>query len=138
MKRRGFLSLIGVGAVAGPGIAKNALTEVRPLTGYALMNDMPIGIPGDAGSAPKGMFSAFDRIAKLKRLISGEEQEAATDDPWRWSFQKKLSAEHNIHALGSVSTVSKLRILSTASKKIEQEERRKHWLQELMHLTEGE
>lgn len=141
MKRRGFLGLIGGAAVAGPSVAKNALVTAAPLSGsayagMALSLDNLADPPETMGYATTlGSKSNWkiDRIGRIKRLLSGEEEDEEHDIRPRLRM-----SEHNINALGSVSPVSKVRMFRSAVKSAQREQRKRSWLQELLELETGE
>jgi hypothetical protein len=138
MKRRGFLGLLGGAAVAGPAAAKNtiatsALGSGNLASGLALRGGS-YGLD-NAANAGSGMFSAFERVTKLKRLLSGEEMEQR--DPYSHASRRRIYAEHQLSALHSVSMPMKLQILARKTDEIEAEQRRGYWLLELMNLERG-
>jgi hypothetical protein len=135
MKRRGFLGILGGAAVAGPAAAKNVISTTALGSGNLAEGMSMVG----RGLAPSTTWSvtvsAFDRMAKLKRLLSGEETQEP--DPYSIANRRRLHAEHSVNALHSVSMAAKLKILAREVDKIEAEQRRGYWLLELMNLERG-
>lgn len=135
MKRRGFLGFLGGAAVAGPAAAKNVISTPALGSGN-LASGMALGSYGSLAEAPsRGVFSAFDRISKLKKLISGEETDER--DPYDIASRRRIYAEHEVNALHSMSMPAKLRMLSRKMDVIETERKRGYWLLELMNLERG-
>ena len=141
MKRRGFLGLFGAAAVAGPSVAKNALTEVMPLTGGSVMSAIPMmhGAGKSIGLAvgePDSPFTVFNRIKELNRLLSGDDK--PEEDPWSFSEIRRRRVELNVNALGSVSKARKVHMMIERSRAIDQERQRQYWLLELLDLQKGD
>ena len=137
MKRRGFLSLLGGAAVAGPAAAKNVVATSAlgsgNLAGALALRGGGFGLP--AASTGSGVFSTYERMAKIKRLLSGEEAEER--DPYSLASRRRVYAEHEVNALQSVSMPAKLQMLARKTDEIEAEQRRGYWLLELMNLERG-
>jgi hypothetical protein len=142
MKRRGFLGFLGGAAVAGPAAAKNAIAEALPISkgNSSLMSSIAVNqsydFPPGIGSSAGGVFSAMDRIAKLRRMISGEE--TREPDPYEHEQRQRIIAENSISTLRSVSVPVKLQMLARASDRIVAERQKKYWMQELKELMSGE
>jgi len=136
MKRRGFLGLIGGAAVAGPAAAKNAIATSALGSGN-LAGALALRGGGDPPgvSSGLGVFSTYERMAKIKRLLSGEETEER--DPYSLANRRRVYAEHQVNALQSVSMPAKLQMLARKTDEIEAEQRRGYWLLELMNLERG-
>ena len=138
MKRRGFLGLLGGAAVAGPAAAKNAVTQVMPLSGAGNLVGALTAHSYDGGPVPTQLGSGgsllanFDRAMKLKRLISGEEQMEV--EPYEAAQVKRVITEHDIHALRSISAPHKVRIMHREAMKLERERQKSYWIKELLGL----
>jgi hypothetical protein len=141
MKRRGFLGMLGAGAVAGPAMAKQAVANVgvSPILGNAAVignglgyDDGPCEVPGTWGAAIDKANYFSDRAGLLRRLLSGEENEPEDWDEVR--RRKRVLVEHNINNLASVSHVHKLNMVINANNRIERDFRRRHWMNELLDI----
>lgn len=138
MKRRGFLGFLGGAAVAGPAAAKSIVTEALPVTnGGNLLGALTAHSYGSYGSPISatqsgGLFSNIDRAMKLKRLLSGEEEDEP--DTHEVHQVKRVMVEHGINVLRSVSSSQKVRIMHREAMRIERERMRAYWMRELLGL----
>lgn len=131
MKRRGFLAFLGGAAAAGPSAAKNVVSKALPISEAQIAGQL-IGQAAPFGSGNLGMFNKLDRLGKLRRLISGEEQEE--ESPFSHAHVRQIKAEHAVNALYSVSQSQKINILHRRVKEIEAQRNKSVWLQELLGL----
>lgn len=132
MQRRGFLGLLAGSVAVAPVAAKNALTTAAPLSGSAYagmvtsLDDLATNVGYAASPDPDWRA---DRIIRLKKLISGDDQEDDTDIRPRLRM-----VEHHINSLGSISPASKVRLFRNAVKLAQAEQRKRSWLEELLQL----
>jgi len=132
MKRRGFLGLLGGAAVAGPAAAKNVIAQAAPLSSAgSLMESLAVNSYG-MPCKPKAMFSSLDRIEKLKRLISGDEEPEF--DLYETNSVRRVGIENAVQSLHSVSPVHKIAILRREAERMERERREANWARELKQL----
>ncbi|MCQ1850394.1 hypothetical protein [Neorhizobium galegae] len=129
LNRRKLFGLMGGAAVAGPGIAKQAVAQLPQGLGLGigpapLWGEDPTSKGVDCGSI-SGRDWRLDEIATLKRLISGDLTAEEKEDRRR----RKLHARHalisqEVASLMSVSGVRKLDIYNERVHRLEDDIRR--------------
>lgn len=77
MKRRGFLGFLGGAAVAGPAMAKEAITG----PGSLQIGTASVGMANSAAGEAAGWFSGYDKVSELPSI--------SPHDPAHWA-QREL------------------------------------------------
>lgn len=127
MKRRGFLSALGVSALAGPGMAKEAILNVSTASGASTLGLVGSGRPMQ--SNPDFVDWRIQEVIDLKRRLSGElsEEERLHSEASRLHDRRRV-AEYHVSALRSVSQAHGMRMYAAECKRLD-------GLQERMTLT---
>jgi hypothetical protein len=141
VKRRGFLGFLGGAAVAGPSAAKSIVASApTTLGGHAALGVGLMAAPEpDAPGNLSGVGAAFrkmDRLAQIKRWISGEEE--PEEDIYDVARVRQLMVDQRVNALHSVSGAARMRIARREMSKIERDKQKKYWWREMLHLEKGD
>jgi hypothetical protein len=139
MKRRGFLGLMGGAAVAGPGIAKDAVQYLPSGLSSAVPPAPYGGIIATTRADSSGMFDRATRIADLRRLISGQLTDEEREERRRERlYNVDTMFAQNVTCLRSVSPFNKVRIHSERMQVVKDEIDRSRNRSYLDRLLRGE
>lgn len=137
MKRRGFLGMSLGAAVAGPGMAKEALHQMPTGLGSAVKY---VGYSGAEATKTGDVSPEWNaqQIIHLRRLLAGEktaeEQEREAMD--RRENRRNIIS-HEIACLKSVSGTAKLDMYERKIREISDDRQRYWWQRELDDLLKG-
>jgi hypothetical protein len=116
MKRRGFLGMLGLGAVAGPGVVKEGITAASRsgsggVASMAVEAANAVGARGTLTDHSDHRSYLKTRILELRRFLSGQETPEQIEE--RRLFDDELRTRYEIETSGlrSVSEARKLAMM---------------------------
>lgn len=141
LNRRKLFGLMGGAAVAGPGIAKQAVAQLPQGLGMAMGPSPPWGSPSkgiECATLASNSDWRLDHIANLKRMISGDLTDEEKEDRRRQKMHARQSLiSQEVAGLVSVSGVRKLDIYNERVHRLQEDiERSQHQSQLWRYLKE--
>lgn len=127
INRRKLFGLIGGAAVAGPGIAKQAVAQLPQGLGAAIGPSPPWGdalkcVDNGCATITSSSDWRLDHIAELKRMISGDlTDEEKEDRRRRKMYDRQNLISQEVASLVSVSGVRKLDIYNERVHRLQNE-----------------
>lgn len=131
--RRGFLGLLGGGAVAGPKLAQSLAGEVA-----SGMSVPPMGFAGmGIANAVGGGDWKTQRIAELTKWLTLGRPEAADERRQHLQYQLEARERFRLDGLRSVSPVQRHAMFVAGNLDRRERIQKLEWELELSHLTGG-